>query len=79
VYDAFVMAHRPDPTRREEILNSDDLKALGSSLARLSASAVRDFYERAYNRCRITSRDFPPARAIQELVQAWKQLRKWRS
>jgi len=78
VYDAFAMARRPDPTRREEVLNHDDLKALGNSLARLSASAVRDFYERAYNRCRITGRDFPPARAIQELVQAWKQLRKWR-
>ena len=72
------MAYRPDPTRREDTLSRDDLAALGSSLARLSASAVRDFYERAYRRCRLTSRDFPPARALQELVQAWKQLRKWR-
>ena len=73
------MAFRPDPTRREEMLSRDDLKTLGNSLARLSASAVRDFYERAYRHCRLTSRDFPPARALQELVQAWKQLRKWRS
>lgn len=72
------MAYRPDPTRREDTLSRDDLAALGSSLARLSASAVRDFYERAYRRCRLTTRDFPPARALQELVQAWKQLRKWR-
>lgn len=78
MYHALAMAHRPDLTRREEMLSRDDLKALGNSLARLSASAVRDFYARAYNRCRITSRDFPPARALQELVQAWKQLRKWR-
>ena len=72
------MARRPDLNPQEEVLSSEDLKELGNSLAHLSVSAVRDFYERAYNRCRITSRDFPPARAVQELVQAWKQLRKWR-
>jgi len=73
------MARRPDPWKREEILSREDLKALGESLAHLSMSGVREFYERAYQRCRITGRDFPPARAIQELVQAWKQLRKWRT
>ena len=72
------MARRPDPSKSEEVLSREDLTALGNSLAHLSVSAVRDFYERAYNRCRMTGRDFPPARAIQELVQAWKQLRKWR-
>jgi hypothetical protein len=40
---------------------------------------VREFYERAYRECRIINRHtFPPERAMQELVQAWKQLRKWR-
>jgi hypothetical protein len=73
------MAQRPDINKREDILSREDLHALGQSLAHLSMNAVRDFYERAYNRCRITGRDFPPARAIQELVQAWKQLRKWRT
>lgn len=72
------MARRPDINKREDILSREDLQALGQSLAHLSMNAVRYFYERAYNRCRITGRDFPPARAIQELVQAWKQLRKWR-
>jgi len=50
----------------------------GQGLAHLSPSSVWDFYERTYQRCRISDRDFPKARAIQELVQAWKQLRKWR-
>ena len=59
-------------------MSREDLKALGDSLAHLSPSSVRDFYERAYQRCRMSYRDFPPARAIQELVQAWKLLRKWR-
>jgi len=72
------MARRPEINQTDDVLSREDLKALGNSLAHLSVSAVRDFYERAHNRCRITGRDFPPARALQELVQAWKQLRKWR-
>jgi len=72
------MARRPDINRQEEFLSREDLKALGNSLAHLSPSSVRDFYERAYQQCRISDRDFPPARAIQELVEAWKLLRKWR-
>ena len=73
-----VMARRPDINLQEDVLSGEDLKALGDSLAHLSPSSVRDFYERAYQRCRMSDRDFPPARAIQELVQAWKLLRKWR-
>jgi len=73
-----VMARRPDINQREDVLSREDLEALGNSLAHLSPSSVRDFYERAYQRCRISNRDFPSARSIQELVQAWKLLRKWR-
>jgi hypothetical protein len=72
------VARRPEIGKQEDIHSQEDLKAIGRSLSFLSVSAVRDFYERAYNQCRITGRDFPPARAIQELVTAWKQLRKWR-
>jgi hypothetical protein len=73
-----LMARRPDFGKRYEVLSRQDLAALRDSLAHLSDGHVRDFYQRAYERCRLTSRDFPPARAIQELVQAWKLLRKWR-
>jgi hypothetical protein len=72
------MARRPDFWKKEEVLSRQDLKALGESLAHLGFNHVRDFYQRAYERCRMTSRDFPPARAVQELVQAWKQLRRLR-
>jgi hypothetical protein len=73
------MARRPQFGRREDILSRDDLKALSESLAHLSESAVLDFYQSAYRSCRIiNSSTFPSARAMQELVQAWKQLRKWR-
>jgi hypothetical protein len=71
------MARRPDP-REEEVLSANDLKQLGHNLALLSLHAVREFYERAYEECRISGRDFPCPRAIQQLVAAWKQLRKWR-
>jgi hypothetical protein len=74
-----VMARRPDAGKREEILSREHLDELGYNLSHMSRSAVLDFYQRAYRDCRIiNSHTFPPARAVQELVQAWKQLRKWR-
>ena len=44
----------------------------------MSGTAVEDFYRSAHMVCRIGPGHFPSARAIQELVQAWKQMRKWR-
>ena len=73
------MARRPNPEKREEILTREHLDELAQNLSNLSTNAILDFYQRAYRDCRIiNSGTFPPARAIQELVQAWKQLRKWR-
>lgn len=73
------MARRPDFGRREEIMSREDLQALSENLAHLSMHAVLDFYQQAYRNCRIiNSSTFPSARSVQELVQAWKQLRKWR-
>jgi hypothetical protein len=45
-------------------------------LAMMSVTAVQDFYRSAHFVCRIGPGHFPSARAIQELVQAWKQMRK---
>jgi hypothetical protein len=44
----------------------------------MSPTAVENFYRSAHMVCRIGPGLFPSARAIQELVQAWKQMRKWR-
>jgi hypothetical protein len=67
------------PARNEEIWTREDLKEIMRNLSLLSEHGVREFYNRAYRECRIiNSHTFPPARAVQELVQAWKQLRKWR-
>ena len=65
--------------KKEEIWSHEDLKEIMRNLAVLSEHSVREFYRRAYRECAIiNSHTFPPARAVQELVQAWKQLRKWR-
>jgi len=73
------MARRPDFRKREEIMDRQQLNALSDNLAHLSMSAVREFYQRAYRECAIINgATFAPARAIQELVRAWKRLRKLR-
>ena len=74
------MARRPDLAKQEEIWNRKDLDEIMHNLSLLSEHGVREFYQRAYRECAIiNSRTFPSPRAMQELVQAWKQLRKWRS
>jgi hypothetical protein len=73
------MARRPDFSKREEIWTQEQLKEINRNLSLLSESSVREVYERAYRECRIiNSQTFPAPRSVQELVQAWKQLRKWR-
>jgi hypothetical protein len=73
------MARRPGFGEKEKIWSRDDLKEIMRNLAGLSEHGVREFYQRAYRECAIiNSQTFPPACAVQELVQAWKQLRRWR-
>lgn len=71
------MARRPD-RENAEILSDKDLKELRHSLAHLSVTAVREFYERAYQDCRLIYNRLPSPKQLQTLVQVWKQLRKWR-
>jgi hypothetical protein len=73
------MARRPRIDAREDILSREHVDELARNLSHMSMNAVLDFYQRAYRDCRIiNSHTFPAPRAVQELVQAWKQLRKWR-
>jgi hypothetical protein len=73
------MAHRPEFGRKEEVWSRKELEEIARNLAVLSEPAVREVYQRAYRECAIiNSRTFPSARSIQELVTAWKLLRKWR-
>jgi len=65
-------------SRREDILSGEELQQIREGLSRLSLEAVRQAYQTAYARCRMVNDRVPAARSIQELVQAWKQLRQWK-
>jgi hypothetical protein len=72
------MARRPG-REQQEILSREGLRDMARQLAHLSEPAVIEVYQRAHRECTIINRGtFPTARSIQELVTAWKQLRKWR-
>ena len=71
------MARRPNRDKAE-VLTEKDLKDLRYNLAHLSVTAVRDFYERAYQDCRVVYNRLPSPKQMQTLVQVWKQLWKWR-
>jgi hypothetical protein len=58
------------------MLTRDDLVALEKRLSGMSVVAVRDFYGMALYRCRLEDDRIPEARAVQELVAAWKHMRK---
>jgi hypothetical protein len=71
------MARRPD--RRETgVLSEKDLRDLRYSLAHLSVPAVRQYYEQAYQDCRLIYNRIPTPKQMQTLVQVWRQLWKWR-
>jgi hypothetical protein len=71
------MARPPDREKAEK-LTEQDLKQLRYNLAHLSVTAVRDFYEQAYQDFRLVYTRLPSPRKVQTLVQVWKQLCKWR-
>lgn len=58
------------------VMSVEDLAKLKQRLAMLSRSSLRDFYNDAYARCALCSDRVPEPAAIQELVQAWKAMRK---
>lgn len=76
-YYAVVMARRRDH-REDEIMTPREVEDLRASLSRLSIEAARHAYNTAYARCRMVNDRVPSARSMQELVQVWKQLWKWR-
>ena len=61
-----------------DVLSEEELKQLRYNLAHLSTDGVRQFYERAYEECRLAYDRLPSPRMMQTLVQVWRQLWKWR-
>jgi hypothetical protein len=71
-----LMALRPRPP--DEILSRRDLAERQSRLSMMGTSALQDLYRSTHFVGWVGPGHFPSAKAIQELVAAWKQLRKWR-
>jgi hypothetical protein len=69
------VARRPDV--QKPVISREELAELQRKLSTMSVTAIQDFYRAAYYRCRLENDGLPPARAIQELVQAWKAMRTW--
>ncbi len=67
------MARRPE---MERILTKEELAELENNLLRLSIPSVEGVYQTAYRDCRYVEGKPPPAVVMQQLVAAWKTLRK---
>ena len=65
------MARRPE----DDALTESELAELKRNLLLLSCSSVESFYRDAHKECSLERK--PDAKAIQQLVTAWKVLRGW--
>ena len=71
------MARRPNTGSREQ-LTPAQLAELRGQLAAMSLNELEIFYRATHNACRYSGIRVPSPRIIQELVQAWKALRRVR-
>jgi hypothetical protein len=78
VIKCVVVARRPDFTPPDKPFSAEELKRYAETLAKLTPHHVSIEYQRLYMECRMFGTTLPPAKAIQQLVQIWKQLWKWR-
>ena len=76
--ESDAMARRLDRDEPPDVLSAGELKQLRHQIAHLSPEGVRNFYERAFEECRLVYSRVPSPRKMQTLVQVWKQLWKWR-
>jgi hypothetical protein len=67
------VARRPyaDP-----ILSREELAEFARRLSMLSVPGIEGVYQIAHKDCRLDGKRLPPAAAIQQLVAAWKVLRR---
>jgi hypothetical protein len=70
------MARRPDYQKQEEVLSREQIQDSRRSLSLLSPSSVLDFYRTAHKEC--TPERKPSPLVMQQLVTAWKVLRRWK-
>jgi hypothetical protein len=63
--------------KNDRPLTPEQIQNLRQQFARLSVTALYDAYHAAWLRCKVEPDGHAPhAEKIQELVQAWKELRK---
>jgi hypothetical protein len=73
------MGRPADKLPPDHPMGIEELNDLRRRLSQLSPHHVSIEYQKAYMDCRMFGNALPPARAIQELVQIYKQLWKWRN
>jgi hypothetical protein len=64
-----------EPKAERDTLTQAEIAQLRQNLARLSADGVERFYREAHASCAVERK--PSPKVIQQLVAAWKTLRKW--
>ena len=57
-------------------MSREELAEFTRRLSMLSADGVEGIYRTAHNDCRLDDKRVPPAAAVQQLVAAWRVLRK---
>jgi hypothetical protein len=72
------MARRPDVSEFDKPLSKDQLAELERRLALLSPYDVAQTYRRAHQHCCMQGELVPRAEAVQEMVAAWRVLRRWK-
>jgi hypothetical protein len=58
-------------------LSKEDLEHYSRGLANLSPYHVRKLYNEVHDECRMVGERAPSPKAIQRLVQVWRQLWEW--
>jgi hypothetical protein len=67
------VARRPES---EIVLSPQELEEFTRRLSMLSVQGIESSYQTAYAECRFDGKTLPPAAAVQQLVAAWRVLRK---
>jgi hypothetical protein len=67
------MARRPES---DTVLSQLELEEFSRRLSMLSVQGIETAYQTAYAECHFDGKTLPPTAAVQQLVAAWKVLRK---
>lgn len=71
----MVVAGRPG---NEPVMSRDELAEFSRRLSMLSTDGVEGVYRTAHADCKYDGKRLPPAAAVQQLVAAWRGLRRFR-